>query len=165
MRAQVRRGDFSGINSAAIKVEPSILPTAYWRAKSALTGFAKAEAGTSRVAFVSIVPGNQTPVSEGERGGFFTKGGRRIYHPGAYSKTGWSNMEYRTNTEHVTVGIDWLHQELPKTVETFMQYAELENPQYGLLVKEYKAKQLAQKQERERPYNIDEPPLAETWLS
>ena len=56
---------------------------------------------------VRLVPGNQAPELVGERGGHFTKEGTRISHPGAYAKSGWSNMEYRTDSREVVVGAEW----------------------------------------------------------
>jgi hypothetical protein len=43
----------------------------------------------------------------GEPGGWFTKGGTPISHPGAYSRSGWSNMQYITSSEVIEVEADW----------------------------------------------------------
>jgi hypothetical protein len=50
------------------------------------------------------IAGDSAPVVTGKRGGHFTKGGARIDHPAAYSRHGWSNMVYRSDTRVITVG-------------------------------------------------------------
>jgi len=50
------------------------------------------------------VTGDSAPVVTGSRGGHFTLGGTRIAHPSAYSRRGWSNMVYRSDTRVITVG-------------------------------------------------------------
>lgn len=57
---------------------------------------------------VVIVPGNAQPKIVGSSGGFFTKSGERISHPGAYAKKGFSNMKYVRSTQRVEVGFHCL---------------------------------------------------------
>lgn len=55
--------------------------------------------------------GKEPPVLSGSRSSWHyeTKGGRRIYHPSAYSRSGWNNMVYvNASFFSVTCGIDWL---------------------------------------------------------
>lgn len=47
------------------------------------------------------------PEVHGEQGGYYTKGGSPIYHPNAYAKRGWSNMEYRCSTIAALTPKDW----------------------------------------------------------
>jgi hypothetical protein len=56
---------------------------------------------------VVVVAGKQPPKLEGEAGGHYTKGGTPVRHPSAYSRKGWSSLEYRSSTERVVVGRDW----------------------------------------------------------
>jgi hypothetical protein len=51
---------------------------------------------------------NSPPKVKGESWGYYTKGGTPITYPSAYSKVGWSNMEYRHSTLEFRVGRDWL---------------------------------------------------------
>lgn len=44
------------------------------------------------------------PILVGGYGGYYTRGGRPIYHPTAYSKKGWSNMVYQCSTLKIYVG-------------------------------------------------------------
>lgn len=37
-----------------------------------------------------------------------TRTGRRIWHPSAYSRKGWSNMIYHRSTLQIVVGDNWL---------------------------------------------------------
>lgn len=57
---------------------------------------------------IVVVDGAEAPHTEGERGGWYTRGGTPIVHPGAYSRKGWSNMDYHCSTLHVVVGRGWL---------------------------------------------------------
>ena len=57
---------------------------------------------------IYVVDGDQPPKAYGARGGHFTRGGTRIDHPSAYSKTGWSNMVYICSTLKIKVGRQWL---------------------------------------------------------
>jgi hypothetical protein len=57
---------------------------------------------------VYVVDGHQPPKAYGARGGYFTHGGSRIAHPGAYAKKGWSNMIYICSTQKIKVGRQWL---------------------------------------------------------
>lgn len=98
-------------------------PARYRLAKQRIRGLVKRKSGAAHVASVEIIPGGQPPkIASGSSGGFFTKGGTRIDHPGAYSKKGWSNMEYLTNDEHATVGVWWLKRWLPDALATVMRY-------------------------------------------
>jgi hypothetical protein len=56
---------------------------------------------------VIVQPGNTPPTMTGKPGGHFTKGGARVYHPGAYSRRGWSNLVYRCSSQVIHVGADW----------------------------------------------------------
>lgn len=62
---------------------------------------------TDTCATIVLVDGCSSPRRAGERGGFFTRGGTPIDHPGAYSRRGWSNMVYQTSSLRVVVGRDW----------------------------------------------------------
>jgi hypothetical protein len=76
---------------------------------STIRTWLRAIAGTySTAANVIVVDGDQKPTLVGERYHWETRGGRRIYHPSAYSKTGWSNMVYCHSTLAVNVGRDAL---------------------------------------------------------
>jgi len=57
---------------------------------------------------ICVVDGDQPPKACGSRGGYFTRGGTRINHPSAYSKSGWNNMVYRCSTLQIKVGRQWL---------------------------------------------------------
>lgn len=57
---------------------------------------------------IAIVEGDDPPGTVGESWHYETKGGRRIYHPSAYSKRGWSNMVYCGSTKAIEVGRAWL---------------------------------------------------------
>lgn len=57
---------------------------------------------------VSIVEYGNVPKITGEAGGYFTKGGTPIRYPSAYSKTGWSNMQYICSTVSLDVPLSWL---------------------------------------------------------
>jgi len=50
------------------------------------------------------IAGDSAPVVTGSRGGYFTLGGTRINYPSAYSRRGFSNMVYRSDTRVITVG-------------------------------------------------------------
>jgi len=47
------------------------------------------------------------PKLTGTRGGHFTCGGMRIRFPGAYSRSGWSNMVYICTSQVITVPIGY----------------------------------------------------------
>jgi len=51
--------------------------------------------------------GDSAPVITGERGGHFTKGGVRINNPSAYSRKGFSNMFYCSDSRVITVGTNF----------------------------------------------------------
>jgi hypothetical protein len=54
---------------------------------------------------VEVIAGSsQAPKLMGESYHYETRGGRRIYHPSAYSKKGWGNMRYIGSSLRVTVG-------------------------------------------------------------
>lgn len=57
---------------------------------------------------VHVVPGDCAPTLVGEGSHYRTRGGRRIYHPSAYSRSGWSNMVYFGSTARTEVGERWL---------------------------------------------------------
>jgi len=60
---------------------------------------------------IQIIPGIAlAPRSVGESWHYQTRGGRRIYHPSAYSKLGWSSMVYCHSTRRVLVGELWAAQ-------------------------------------------------------
>lgn len=54
---------------------------------------------------IKVKPGRNRAKVVGEGWHYKTKGGRRIAHPSAYSKSGWSNMVYYPSTKQVTVGM------------------------------------------------------------
>jgi hypothetical protein len=60
------------------------------------------------VPVILLIGGSLSPHVTGSRGGHFTRGGSRIYHPSAYSRRGWSNMVYRCDTRRIYVGQRWL---------------------------------------------------------
>ena len=51
---------------------------------------------------------NMEPRIYGEKGGHFTRGGSKIWHPSAYSRKGWSNMVYHCSTRFIIVGENWV---------------------------------------------------------
>lgn len=58
---------------------------------------------------VRVIPGGAlAPRLVGRRGGHYTRGGSRVYHPSAYSRKGWSNLVYRTSTRRIYVGERWI---------------------------------------------------------
>lgn len=57
---------------------------------------------------VIVIDGNLPPKKLGTSGGHFTRGGRRIHHPGAYARFGWSNMVYHCSDRRIYVGAGWL---------------------------------------------------------
>jgi hypothetical protein len=60
---------------------------------------------------IEVVPGIAlAPASIGESWHYETKGGRRIWHPGAYSRKGFGNMVYCASSRRVIVGSDWISQ-------------------------------------------------------
>ena len=60
----------------------------------------------NRVRIVRIT-GDSAPVITGELGGHFTRGGGRIAYPAAYSRKGFGNMVYRTDSRVITVGVSY----------------------------------------------------------
>ena len=71
--------------------------------------FIRAAAGVAGSSYpVDIVDGAQAPSFEGDRHHYETRGGKRIYHPGAYKKVGFSSMVYVSSTLCVQVGAAWL---------------------------------------------------------
>lgn len=108
------------------------IPARYYRSKSRLMGLAKHVSRAAHVARVQIVDGNHPPtIVCGSTGGWFTKGGTPISHPSAYSKTGWSNMDYICNDEEVQVGADWLFVKLPHDLATYFRYVSLDPSRAG----------------------------------
>jgi hypothetical protein len=57
---------------------------------------------------IEVVAGDAAPQMVGESWYWQTKGGKRIHHPSAYSKKGWSSMTYCNSTRRVEVGIEWI---------------------------------------------------------
>jgi len=57
---------------------------------------------------ITVVDGAQAPRPRGDSWHYETRGGTRISHPSAYSKSGWSNMVYCSSTSRVEVGREWL---------------------------------------------------------
>jgi len=55
-----------------------------------------------------ILEGDFQPFVVGQYGGWYTKGGRQIHYPSAYSQKGWSNMVYRCQTRTILVGDKWI---------------------------------------------------------
>jgi hypothetical protein len=53
---------------------------------------------------VRIVPGEREPYYAGEGWRYTTRTGIPIRHPSAYSRVGWSSMEYCPSTRRVEVG-------------------------------------------------------------
>lgn len=80
------------------------------RVKNECFDIIRSEAGCSsemRIPVV-VVNENKNPKLVGRSGGWFTKTGIRINHPSAYSRKGWSSMEYRCSTLRVEVGLNWI---------------------------------------------------------
>lgn len=69
---------------------------------------ARTLAGAKPCRPVVVVPGTASPTVLGDVYHYETRGGRRIYHPGAYSRRGWSSMVYVHSTIRVEVGAEWL---------------------------------------------------------
>lgn len=57
---------------------------------------------------IEINEGGNPPDLLGNRWHYKTKGGRKIYHPSAYSKKGWGNMRYVSSTIRIEVGTEWV---------------------------------------------------------
>lgn len=57
---------------------------------------------------IEVVAGDTAPRLAGQGWHYQTKGGRRIDHPSAYSRKGWSSMVYVASTRRVVVGSEWL---------------------------------------------------------
>lgn len=56
---------------------------------------------------VMLIRGNSPPILCGSSYHYETNGGRRIFHPSAYSKKGWSNMNYIPSSLRIEVGENW----------------------------------------------------------
>jgi len=67
---------------------------------------------------IKLIPGDSPPVLRGRSFHYETRGGRKIYHPSAYSKRGWSNMRYVPSTICIEVGENW---------DVLKNFPELEN--------------------------------------
>jgi len=66
---------------------------------------------------VQVIEGQvDKPILEGEAGGWFTKGGNRIFHPPSYGKRGWSNMKYKKSTYRIVVPFGTLEKKNIKTI-------------------------------------------------
>lgn len=74
----------------------------------ALRRIARTVAGAHKSCHVDVVAGDSAPQLAGESYYWETRGGRRINHPGAYARSGWSNMSYVSSSLRVEVGSDWL---------------------------------------------------------
>jgi anti-sigma28 factor (negative regulator of flagellin synthesis) len=169
LKAEILNGNFSVVSRKDIVNHPNLVPSSYWRARSKLYSLARRKAGASpNASTVSIQNGSEPPrIIHGNRGGWFTKGGTPIEHPGAYGKVGWSNMDYRTNDEEVEVGIDWLYSTLPKTTRRFLKYAGLD-PAYGPATVSSNLMADEDEEHLEKhnfAYNFDDPPLAESLFT
>ena len=151
------------VNHGGLVQGEKAIPSRYWKAKSQLQGLAKRKSGASVISQVVIVPGFVAPrITSGRPGGHFTKGGTPISHPGAYSKVGWSNMEYRTNDEVVEVGADWLFKRLPQAFTVYMQYRDADKrPQRASMSGQDWLVQQSQK--ADWAYNADDPRLGEAY--
>lgn len=68
---------------------------------------ARQAAGAANSIEVVAEAGAAAPRYEGEAAHYETRTGRRIYHPSAYSRRGWSSMRYVRSTLAVVVGSDW----------------------------------------------------------
>jgi hypothetical protein len=56
---------------------------------------------------IVLISGNSPPKLTGESFCWRTNGGTYISHPSAYSKVGWSNMNYCCSTLRIEVGENW----------------------------------------------------------
>lgn len=56
---------------------------------------------------IVVADSSQQPQQRGASWHYTTRGGTRIYHPSAYSKSGWSNMVYHASTLRIEVGDRW----------------------------------------------------------
>jgi hypothetical protein len=69
----------------------------------------RAAAGCPRTSYpIETDDTDDAPIICGESWHYQTRGGRRIYHPSAYSRSGWSNMVYVGSTRRIVVGRGWL---------------------------------------------------------
>lgn len=57
---------------------------------------------------IEVIEGAAAPTLAGQGWHWRTKGGKRIDHPSAYSRKGWSSMVYVASTRRVVVGREWL---------------------------------------------------------
>ena len=64
---------------------------------------------------IVVIDGKSRPRIKGSSSHYETNGGRMIYHPSAYAKVGWSNMNYVPSTIRVEVGRHWK----PKLLEDY----------------------------------------------
>lgn len=62
---------------------------------------------------VSVVTGNSPPTIQGSEWHYRTRTGKRIYHPSAYMKCGWSSMVYVSSARRVVVGANWVPNTYP----------------------------------------------------
>jgi hypothetical protein len=62
--------------------------------------------GVSSAVPVIESPEVSKPELTGSPGGFFTRGGSRIYYPSAYSRKGFSNMVYHCSTRMILVPVN-----------------------------------------------------------
>lgn len=59
---------------------------------------------------IIIKEGKSKPEWAGRSYRYETKGGKRVYHPNAYKKVGWSNLRYYPSDRHIVVGKEWVKQ-------------------------------------------------------
>lgn len=129
-------------------------PPAFHRAVSTIGGFLKSHMSASPVATWSVEPGDQPPRLSGKRGGHYTLGGTPVRYPNAYARKGWSNLKYVTNSQHITVGLNWLRRQLPKETEIFVTWQD-ETSSVSM-------RDFEQGIEKDNePYNRDDPLLGE----
>lgn len=85
---------------------------AFYRQVSKIVRAALNCSGTSYP--IEFEDGFSPPRQEGTYHHWETRGGRRIYHPSAYSKNGWSNMVYIPSSICLVVGKGWVLEEMVK---------------------------------------------------
>jgi hypothetical protein len=91
------------------------------RLRSVLRGLA-GWAGRTMPVVVVDDPEQPEPAAAGDSWHFETRGGRRINHPSAYSKLGWSNMVYCCSDRRVEVDADWLAERLEQLTRVVHAY-------------------------------------------
>jgi hypothetical protein len=61
---------------------------------------------------IRVIPGDQSPVIDGDPGHWTTPGGKPVYHPNAY-RAAWGKPIYHCSTECVEVGLEWIEENTP----------------------------------------------------